>query len=106
MYREIFLETYGLAPEVVTVLSDVMVVWGIVLLTLMTVKRPFVPRFLVAGCWLYVFLFCVIILSFGAVTPWSFIGFGTNIAFAVLFSWYWLKSKRVNVTYCNRVPAT
>lgn len=105
IYPRVFLESYGLPHEDATVLSDIMKVWGIVLLILMPVKRPFVPRLLVAGCWLCLAFYCVIILGFGSVTPWSFIGFGTNIAFAFLFSWYWLKSKRVNVTYSNRVPA-
>jgi hypothetical protein len=30
---------------------------------------------------------------------------GAGMIYVLLFSWYWLKSKRVNVTYLNRIPA-
>lgn len=105
IYRLSLEANYGLSPEGATVLMAVMLVWVIALLCLMPVRRPSVPKLLIAGSWLYIILFWMIVLVFGAITPMSIVSFGTGIVYPVLFTWYWLKSKRVNVTYSNRVPA-
>jgi hypothetical protein len=105
MHRKSYQELTGMAPEGVIILSGIAVVWTIVLLIFIPMKRPLVPRLLVAGSWLHMFLFSVIMLVFGTLTPMSLVWLGAGMIYVLLFSWYWLKSKRVNVTYLNRIPA-
>jgi len=106
IYLQSLQDSYGLAPVGATTLSVVMMIWSVALLSVVPMRRPLVPKLLVAGIWLYGFIHWTIVLVFGAPEPMSFVGLGTSIAYSSLFSWYWLKSKRVNVSYLNRVPAT
>jgi len=103
--QDIARQIHGLDPVGATMTSTVSVVWGAVFAILIPLKRPSVPLLLLAMGWVALALNTTIVLSLGT-------GTNTNLLMvvvpgtvsAIFMSWYWLQSKRVNVTYRLRVP--
>ena len=118
-YRDSMRITYGLSETGAMLLGLVVVVWMVLLLVLMPLRRAFVPMLIVCLSWLYVAGFVAVIYAFAdpdaplaaetqAIGGHDFyrrFGVVSGVVSVALATWYWLKSKRVNVTYRHRVPA-
>jgi hypothetical protein len=99
-------EINGLSPEGAKLFLILVVGWGLTMLCLIPLKRPFVPKLMAAGSWLYMIFFAAIMSVAGSFTAMALYGLIAGTFFAFLFTWYWFKSKRVNVTYLNKIPAS
>ncbi len=117
--REHFQIYYGLSLEGAWTLAFNTLFWTITYMVFIPIKRPFIPKLVIASSWLNVVTFVGIVSFFNNPTASarppaaSFAGSETvlfwGLSFGVLITlsstWYWLKSKRVNATYLNRIPA-
>lgn len=109
---------YGVTKEGAYILSLSSTVWLLALLVLIPMKRTFVPLLIVGIGWLYVAEFILVLQLSGdpgavAASPGmpyagpdvlKQVGVFSALLSALFTTWYWLKSKRVNITYRNRVP--
>lgn len=96
---------YGLSGSAATANYALSLLISIVYLVLIPIRRPFVPFVMIAATWANLLLFLAFLATNGGFPPlykWTMPCVAVYIA---LFSAYWLKSKRVNVTYRHRVPA-
>ena len=110
---------YGVTREGAYILSLSSTVWMLALLVLIPMKRSIVPLLIVAIGWFYVAEFILVIqlssdpgavpvspdMPFAGSDALKQIGIFSALLSALFTTWYWLKSKRVNVTYHKRVPA-
>ncbi len=72
-------------------------------LILAPMKHRLMPRLGIAGTWITVVIFAATIDMPGQIDG-VILRVAFVVAFAALMTWYILSSRRVNVTYLNRVP--
>ncbi|NKB60458.1 MAG: hypothetical protein GKS00_29480 [Alphaproteobacteria bacterium] len=104
-YNEIFQQEYGLTSDGVTILTLFLMAWSSTFLIFLPMKYGFVPKLMIALAWLYWLIYFGIIFKFGSLTLSGTVTLFFSPVFSLLYTWYWLKSKRVNVTYLCRIPA-
>jgi|GEM_PF-2994937 len=100
-----YLNLYGIGPAQGMFINVVNLVYGLLMLIFMPLKRSWVPASIITCALLSWLIFVAVITIYGTVNLQVNLYFLFGGSFAGLYAWYWLQSKRVNVTYRNRVPA-
>ena len=97
-------EAYGGNPAVARTFFVTYAVIHIPFLVLAPLKHPLTPKIWIGTLWVIVVMYVILIDMPGRIDS-MIVGIALAVVIASLMTWYVLHSKRVNVTYLNRVPA-
>lgn len=96
---------YGLPELNFVVLGSIGIIWSVMTLAFMRMINPLGPQLIIISSWIYAAVYFSITAVFGKTE----IGVSTFVvsfvAWPTLITWFWIKSKRVNVTYRHLIPA-
>ena len=98
-------DSYGLGAKHAIYLSYISIVVNVLFIICLPVKRRWVPATLVVVLWIDLFLIGGLILAYGTVSLTVLVSATILLSSVFLYTWYFLQSKRVNLTYRTRVPA-
>lgn len=101
---EAYQEFYGMTSEGSQMIALLAVIWSVILAILIPLKHQSIPKLIVLSSCLYWAVYIAISIVYGGEAGYLVLIMAPGSIFLILYNWYWLKSKRVNVTYRHRVP--
>lgn len=99
-------EFYGMSSVGSQMIPLLAAIWSAILAVLILLKRQSIPKLIVVLNSLYWLAYLTINIVYGGQTGFVFWSLLAGSISLILYNWYWLKSKRVNVTYRHRVPVS